>query len=253
MNGPIVSIIRIPIRIPRLIRLLGLRNACRYVWHMLRRSEVVRVDLPRIATPVYCRLTGSDIFVLWQTYGKRESDIDMADEPAVIIDGGAYAGFTTLLFANRFPNARILAVEPDEENCKLFEMNCAGYPNIRLIRAAVWGSRATLAVENPEEWKWALRMGESGDSSPSPVRGVTIPDLLDEIEADRVDLLKLDIEGAEKEVFAAEPLDWLDRVGTMVVELHDEFIPGCRDVVLEAMRGRGFTETTSGQYAIFRR
>jgi hypothetical protein len=59
-----------------------------------------------------------------------------------------------------------------------------------------------------------------------------------------IDLLKIDIEGAEKEVF--EVCDWMGDVHSLMIELHDRFKPGCSEAVAPAVEGfsrqaRGFT------------
>jgi len=65
---------------------------------------------------------------------------------------------------------------------------------------------------------------------------------------DYIDLLKIDIEGSEKEVF--EACDWQDRLDSIVIELHDRFKPGCSQVVNRALQG--FSRTTSGDLTCYR-
>ena len=75
-----------------------------------------------------------------------------------------------------------------------------------------------------EKWAFAVQKDVSGVGT---IRGITMNELFDEFGIDRIDLLKLDIEGAEKEVFGSGPTAWLDRVGVIAIELHDCFKPGC--------------------------
>jgi hypothetical protein len=49
-----------------------------------------------------------------------------------------------------------------------------------------------------------------------------------------IDLLKVDIEGAEKEAF--ETCDWIRDVRCLMIELHDGFKPGCSEVVGSVMQ-----------------
>ena len=64
-----------------------------------------------------------------------------------------------------------------------------------------------------------------------------------------IDLLKVDIEGAEKEVFGT--CDWIGSVRCLVIELHDRFKPGCREAVSSATRG--FSKFESGETTLFLR
>jgi hypothetical protein len=59
------------------------------------------------------------------------------------------------------------------------------------------------------------------------VRAMSMATLMAHCGLDHIDLLKLDIEGAEKDVFEAADLQWMDRVRTIAVELHDRMRPGC--------------------------
>jgi hypothetical protein len=77
-----------------------------------------------------------------------------------------------------------------------------------------------------------------------PVRAVTVTDVMREFGLGTIDLLKVDIEGSEKELFAA-PGDWIEHVDAICMELHDRFKPGCtrtffgavEDFAIEVRRG----------------
>ena len=240
MNGLAASTVRIPIRIVRLIRLLGVRYAMHFALASLRREAIIELRIP-------------GIFVLWQTFGKRESDVPLDSDPVVIVDGGAYAGFTTLLFANRFPQAEIIAVEPDEENARLFRKNLDPYRNVRLVQGAIWKSRAHVEIKNPDDWSWAFSVSEVPTTTKRSVAGITMADLIEKAGGRRINLLKLDIEGAEREVFSGGSLDWLELVDALVIEIHDCFVAGCSDAVNAAMKQYGFIADVRGQYTIYKR
>ena len=72
--------------------------------------------------------------------------------------------------------------------------------------------------------------------------------LLAEISRARLLLIKLDIEGAEKEIFDAGDLDWMNITHAIMIELHDRFRPGCEAAFLNAARRFGFeiTQQTTG-------
>jgi hypothetical protein len=71
------------------------------------------------------------------------------------------------------------------------------------------------------------------------VEAVDVPSLLDGSGAGRIDLLKLDIEGAELEVLRDGADRWIDLVETLVDELHDRFRPGCSEALERAVGRRG--------------
>ena len=64
-------------------------------------------------------------------------------------------------------------------------------------------------------------MEEVNEPTPSSFRAYTVDEILDESGFDRIDILKIDIEGAEKEVFEGDVGRWISRVNLLVLELHD--------------------------------
>jgi FkbM family methyltransferase len=168
-------------------------------------------------------------------YGK-EHDWNFEVAPETILDAGAYTGLSTAYFAARYPGAKIIAIEPSEENFALLIRNVSKLENVHAINAALWGESGSLVLTDPGRGYWGLTVEESDTGTspdqknslvpPSKVDALTVADLMSDCEVDRVNLLKLDIEGSEKEVFS-NALPWIDRVDAIFVELHDRFKPGC--------------------------
>lgn len=74
-------------------------------------------------------------------------------------------------------------------------------------------------------------MTHEGDGA--QIRAVTMQTLLRELSIEVIDLLKVDIEGAEIELF--DGCDWIDRLQALAVETHDRFRPGCSATVKNTM------------------
>ncbi len=68
--------------------------------------------------------------------------------------------------------------------------------------------------------------------------------------ASRIDILKLDIEGAEQELFESDSDTWLDRVNALIVELHDRLRPGCSDAFYRAIRRHNFARLYRGEHVL---
>ena len=67
------------------------------------------------------------------------------------------------------------------------------------------------------------------------IEGMTINSLLELKKWDSVDIIKLDIEGAEKEVFSANDLSWLNKTRLLIIELHDRYKKDCTKTVFNAL------------------
>jgi FkbM family methyltransferase len=170
---------------------------------------------------------------------KHAYDVELAKKPATIVDAGANIGLTSIFFAMKFPAASVLAIEPEKENFKLLEQNTQKFPNIVPIRAALWSENKPLQLANPDNSSWAFQTSASGSQpientqETHQVRGINMENILREYGIDHVDLLKIDIEGAEKEVFEVNT-SWVDCVDVIVIELHDRLKSGCTEVFRHA-------------------
>lgn len=201
---------------------------------------------PKLGHGVRLRLHTSDTMVFGCVFMDEEYSFGLPCRTDVIVDAGAYIGLTSIFYAQKFPRARIFAVEPEPSNFELMRKNVQPYPNIFPIHGALWGSRSHVSVGVPLPGafgNWAFTVsGEFGDIS-----AVTIPSLMQNFSIEHIDLLKIDIEGSEKEVF--EVCDWQDRVASIVIELHDRFRPGCSEVVNRALQG--FSQTSAGELTCY--
>ncbi len=140
-----------------------------------------------------------------------------------IIDAGANVGYATRYFLARFPDARILAIEPDPSNAETLRRNLSheAVP-VEVIEGAVWPTRGHVSVLRGhfrDGREWATQVGQPSEQGPH-VPTFTMRELISRM-GNRIDILKIDIEGAETAIFAADP-GLLSHVRCCVIELHDE-------------------------------
>ena len=123
---------------------------------------------------------------------------------------------TALYFVARYPQARIFAIEPNPDNFALHKRNTASEPRITALQACVTPlPRQTVFIETSgPAWGFRTNSAQRG----VPVRGVSLAELMDDYGLARIDFLKIDIEGAERDVFAEG--EFLTRVSAIVAELH---------------------------------
>lgn len=199
------------------------------------RGRLMEVPVPGSPRTVQVRLGTSDINVFVHVFRWGEYGWEFAESPRVIVDAGAYTGLSTAYFAMRYPAAKIIAIEPDEANFGLLLRNTAGFANVQAVRAALWVEQGSVALADPGHGPWALRLaGTAGAGTGTQVPAITMDDVLREYQLDTIDLLKVDIEGSEKELFAAAD-SWIGRVDAICLELHDRFKPGCSRAFYQAV------------------
>lgn len=190
---------------------------------------------PGIKSPMRLRLRTSDPGTYAGIILGAEYGFDLPFTPETIVDAGANIGLASIWFANKYPDARIFAIEAEEANFAQMALNVAPYPKIVPLHAALWNHDGEISVEQPEpdapEYSFVTR--EKPERAGRPVRALTMRTLMREMAVDRIDLAKIDIEGAERQVFA-DP-EWLADTRSVMVETHDQWHPGCTAVVEPAM------------------
>lgn len=239
---------------PRLVQRFGLLAGLRlYAQLKLAKSlpggSLIRADVPTLPHPVFLRARTTDTLVLKQVIFEDVAAFHLPSPPAFVVDAGANIGLSSATLATRYPSARIIALELDAANFAILERNVAPYPNITPIHAGLWSKSTTLAVANPETSAWAFRARESQSASEG-VQGLSVSDVMQRFDLPRIDLLKVDIEGGEREVFGPEAEAWLDRVSWIAVELHDRLVPGCEEAVVSRLGSR-FDRSQAGEYEVF--
>jgi FkbM family methyltransferase len=191
-------------------------------------GQRMEVMLPGTDIPLTLRLGTSDISVFKEIFIDLEYGWAFNKSPSVIVDAGGYIGLSAAFFAHTYPEAMIIAIEPDARNYELLTLNTARFPNVHAVRAAVWKESGTISLTDPGFGAWGLQVSESfapvtgGDL----VRAVTIDEIEQEFGLDRIHLLKVDVEGSEKEIFSTAD-SWISSVDAICIELHDRFKIGC--------------------------
>lgn len=175
--------------------------------------------------------------------------------PQVIFDCGAHIGTAAVYFTNKYKEAQIYSVEPELNNFKLLIYNTVFYDNIHTIRGAIWDKEnKTLEVQNNGFGSAGFMMKEieALNKDINAVDSFTIPQLMKIANCTTIDLLKIDIEGSEKELFGASNIDeWLCKVRVLIIELHDRMKLGSSDAFFRAMSKYNWHFILSGENLIF--
>jgi FkbM family methyltransferase len=211
-----------PRAVLRSMRKVGLRTTLKLALIRIFGSpdRSYQVRLPCFRHPVWMRGgKRSDGYAIYELVVRGEYEfMGRLDSPRFIIDGGANIGIASLLFLHQYPEARVLAVEPDPGNFEICSRNLGPYKDrARVVHGAIWSAagKLTLASRNGEDWTKCVHAPGTGDVP--TVDAFTMTSL---IADETVDLLKLDVEGAEREIFSANAERWLPSVRNVVIELH---------------------------------
>jgi FkbM family methyltransferase len=178
-----------------------------------------------ISVPLCCRPGTTDALTIDSVFRLRNHlPPKTLDDDATILDLGANVGYVAADLATIYPKARIIAVELDDENAELASRNLAPF-HCEVVNAGIWIDDGTISYDGNREDAFKIL----GDGTKSG-RAVTITSLLDERGIERVDYVKMDIEGAEWDLFNSP--GWLDRVDAISVEIHKpEWLPTIESIL----------------------
>jgi len=202
--------------------------------------------------PLWYRPEASDLSVYQQIYVEREYQcLDHLVSPGLIIDCGANVGYSAAYFLSRFPQSRVIAIEPDSGNYALLQANVAKFgPRVRTIQAGIWSHPCGLKVETSgyrDGREWAVWVRECQAGEQPDVSAISIDQILHESGCDRISILKMDIERSELEVFRANYQGWLSLCDAIVIELHDS---ECEEIFFQAIQQELFQISRSGELTV---
>lgn len=141
----------------------------------------------------------------------------------LVIDAGAYTGASSMFFADHMPDALVLAVEPESGNYALLGDN-VDRAYVQPIQAAISSAPGRMRVIDPGGGHWGYQTRRA-DDDPNAVGCLTINDIYSQTENQCFPfLVKVDIEGGEADLFAANT-EWVEKTPLLIVELHDWMLP----------------------------
>jgi FkbM family methyltransferase len=218
------------------------------VYRLVGRPRELTVWPPGIENPVHIRVRTTDVSLYSSILLGDEYAFDLPFSPRIIVDVGANIGMTSIYFAHKYPEAKIFAIEAEASNFAVLSRNVQHYPKIIPIHAALWSRDGEISVSQPPllpgAWGFVTHEGPG-----IKVRAITMRTLMREMLIPSIDLLKVDIEGAEKEVF--QDCDWITEIRCLMIELHDRFKPGCREAVDSVTKG--FSRLERGETTLYMR
>jgi FkbM family methyltransferase len=213
------------------------------------------LNVPNIKYPFTLRKGTSDIGVFYQIFLHRHymalnnnnnNALSLLDkfqhlkDKKIIIDGGANIGLFAIYIKNQYPDAKIICIEPDTENFELLQRNVSPYTDIYCENCGIWDKDTMLRVYDKYDiGKWGIIVEE--DFKHGNIPAMSMDSLMKKYAINHIDILKLDIEGSEKEVFSDNIETWLPKVKMIVIELHDRMKEGCSQTFCEAIN-KSFTK-----------
>lgn len=214
--------------------------------------KLVSLPIPGYSHRVYFRRNTSDLHIVRQVFRSRDYDcLHSEQEIRFFVDGGANIGATSFFLLSKYPHARAIVIEPDETNLEVCRRNLGPFNDrIQIMPLALWSMTAPLKFCRPENGKGQKSSISvvSSAKEEAEIEGVSLDDLFTRIDSPIVDLVKLDVEGAEEKIFGEGTLCWLERTRNLLIELHGA---ACEEVVLSKLKAFEYEISHSGDLSVF--
>jgi FkbM family methyltransferase len=223
---------------------LGLGNALRVFLWIRRGSKLRSIRVARLGRRVYFR-SAADRGISHLFYpGARILDTP-EHRVRVIVDAGANIGMETVRMRHFHPGARVVCVEPDRGNVSVLKRNAGeGDPSVEVLQNGLWSSETSLRVV-PGTTNEAFSVHPAAPGEPADVEAITMNQVLARAGGE-IDLLKMDIEGTEFEVFRRNT-EWVEHVKALIFECPDRDHEGAAFQIFRTLAHLPFDTFVSGE------
>jgi FkbM family methyltransferase len=188
-----------------------------------------------------------DLWIIKETCLDRdyEKDLPLRGEDWTIIDIGAGLGDFSVCAAWRHPDRKIAAFEPFRESFDLLQVNLRlnAISNVQAFPLAVGARSGPMQLQTATGVAVQHSTASAGVVDPAaslPVEGVTLEGALRKAGFAHCDLLKVDCEGGEYDIFFHTPEETLRKIERIAMEYHDGCTPHSHTELADFLRGHGF-------------
>lgn len=237
-------------RFKKMVKAFGLADAIK-LYIQVKIKPHGSITAHKYKAPFHLRPNTSDYYTFDQVFLRDQYHINIPFSPKTIIDAGANIGLAAVYFSHRYPNASIIAIEPSKENFEQVKKNIEQYPQIKAICSGVWNRDVHLAIINTEGVKNAFMVAETTPDNPNAVSAISIETIMRNEGWYTIDILKMDIEGSEKEVFESSYEYWLPKTRMLIIELHDNMKNGTSKSLFAAISKYDFSFDMRDENLIF--
>ena len=120
-----------------------------------------------------------------------------------------------------------------------------------MLQKGIWNKNTFLEIIDSNTKKDSFMVKESANPTSAGIEAISIETILQREGWPVIDILKIDIEGAEKELFSGNYEKWLPLTKVIIVEVHDNMKKGCSKSVFKAISQYNFSFTMKHENLVF--
>lgn len=206
-----------------------------YIFFFSRRSWIYYVVIRWYKYPIAVRLWTSDVPTFLQIFCHNDYAFSYWKNSQWMIDAWANVWYAALRFRKHYPKLHIICIEPEESNYNLLRKNVWRYENIFCIRGWLWNKKTYLKIIDNKAEKWGVEVSES--KIQTNIQWYSIEDIMTQYKIRNLDIVKIDIEWSEKEVFEKNT-ERIEKSKTIVIETHEIMREWSHSAVIQRMKER---------------
>jgi FkbM family methyltransferase len=209
-------------------------------WRILKELEEGRQNDPpqpvtfrNLKYPILIRPGTQDAHTIINNVIRKEYDqVKLTTSPKWMIDAGAYIGDTSAYFLSRFPDLKIVALEPNPSAYEMAKQNLKPYDDRAILL------QKGLYITDGVAFFSGDNTGASISHTGFEIDCTTILSLTERYSIPCIDILKMDIEGAEGAIFSSNPEAWLALTDLLIIEIHGDQI---KPLITRVLADNGFS------------
>ena len=220
------------------VKKIGILATVSYFFQRLIRpkDDLITLKLNGLPHKVFLRNKTYDVHIFYQIFIREDLNFKYGTESvSTILDCGANIGLSSLYYHRKYRSARIVAVEPESRNFEILIKNTCKYKDIICMKTAVFGEDRELNVIDVGTGEASYRVMYSNEKGKvlNRISCRSINSLMKELNLWKIDILKMDIEGSEKECLFSDNTDWLGKTKYFLLEIHEAIHPGITKAICD--------------------
>lgn len=218
---------------------------------IIRKKE--QIKLPKLKRSIYLRKNSKDLETFEEIFMTNLYNTQLPFEPKTIVDAGANVGLASLFFKLKYPNSSIVAIEIESNNVIAIKKNTMDFSDFELLEKGLFNKKAFFKIEDPYNATNSFQIKEVLENDQYDIESITLDEIIETKKWDTIDILKIDIEGAEKQLFESNYENWLPKTKVIMIETHDRMLPKCSYTVMKTINDYNFIlyTTTEGTLIYF--
>jgi len=215
------------------------------------RNKKEKIYISTLGAELYLRSSTLDLFTFQEVFVNNIYDIKFPIKPKTIIDAGANIGLASVFFHLKYPDAKIVGIEIDTKNYESILKNTKHIPDYKVIKKGLFNKNGFFKVLDLYNASNSFQIKEVAENETFDIESITINQIIKENNWEFVDLLKIDIEGAEKELFESNFENWIPKVKIIAVETHDRMKKDCSFVIFNTLSKYNFILYTTTEGTLY--